>query len=143
MARTYKSQEVINGTFGHLWVNGEIVAEVKSFQVKLDLTWEEVSMADRLTPGRKLIGADISGELTLHKVDSKFQKMYKNAINGEVPDIEFIGAVEDPQAKGAERIMLEEVIFTSLDLMKYEMKTLTEQSLPFNAANYDYLDMIA
>ena len=69
--------------------------------------------------------------------------MGEAAKTGVIPDIELIGKLADPDAYGSERVSISEVTFNSMTLMKFEKKTKMEEELPFNFADYDFLDKIA
>lgn len=41
-----KSKNVINGTYGRVWVGGELWAEVDSFEAKVTVNYEDVNFAN-------------------------------------------------------------------------------------------------
>ena len=81
--------------------------------------------------------------MVLHKVDSKIAKTIADGIrSGVLPDIKFVGKLEDPSTAGAERVEFLEVTIDELMLMKFENKTMLEQEVPFKFADYNFIDMI-
>ena len=60
-------RKIINGTHGTVFLDGEEVAEVKSFQAKLEFQKEEVKIAGKMATGTKYMGYSGKGSLALHK----------------------------------------------------------------------------
>ena len=71
----YASDQVYNGTYGEVWVNGNYLAETKSFRAEVNCNYEAVPQARDLMDGQKLTGLEGQGEMVLHKVsdESAFQ----------------------------------------------------------------------
>ena len=68
----YTSDQVYNGTYGEVWVNGNYLAETKSFRAEVNCNYEAVPQARDLMDGQKLTGLEGQGELVLFMV-SAFQ----------------------------------------------------------------------
>ena len=135
--------KAINGTFGRVWVNNEDYGTVKQFEAKVPLEWESVPIPEKLSPSYKYMGFEIEGTLTGTKIDSRFVKLYSDGIlTGEIPEVDIIARVADPQADGQERVALYGVVFDELTLAKFENNTIVEEEIPFKAASYKYLDQI-
>ena len=56
---------VINGTHGSVIWDGEKLSNIKSYEAKVTMNYEDVSQAEELIDGRKYMGAEISGTMTL------------------------------------------------------------------------------
>ncbi|QSB10444.1 phage tail tube protein [Lysinibacillus fusiformis] len=139
-----KANKQINGTFGTLWVNKEKWMDVESFEATVNFDFEDSNMCEDLATHKKLMGWNGEGTITVKKVYSRgAQLMGEAAKTGIIPDIELIGKLADPDAYGSERVSISEVTFNSMTLMKFEKKTKMEEELPFNFADYDFLDKIA
>lgn len=139
---TKKETKVMRGTFGRVWMNGELLANAKSFEAKLTLEYEEVDVAGELGKHQRLMGYTIEGTITLNKIDSKILNMYQVDLKkGIIPDVKIVSRVADPDSAGTERVELSEVTFDELMLSKYELKALIEEEVPFKAADYNFLDM--
>ena len=81
--------------------------------------------------------------MVFHKVDSSILAMMKDDLKaGKVPEIMIVGALEDPSKIGAERIQFNEVTLDELTLLKFEMKTVGEEEVPFKFADFEPLDLI-
>lgn len=143
MERKFNSSKTMNGTFGKLWVNNELKGNVKSFEAKLTLNYESVDVSNSLGENNRYMGYSISGTMTFHKCDSNFISMYhEGIISGVLPEINVVASLDDPSAWGAERVQLTGVTFDEIQLMKFEQKTLTEESVPFKATAYRLLQKV-
>lgn len=143
MANTFSANKAINGTFGRLWVNDEERANIKSFEAKVTLSWEDVPIADDLGTHKKYMGHAGEGTATFTKFDSYFLKLYAAGIkSGNIPEVSLVAKLSDPASYGAERVKFTEVTFDELTLSKFESKTITEEEIPFKFADYELLDQI-
>ena len=119
------------------------MAEAKSFEGKATMNFEEVNLAGDLGTHQRYMGYAGEGTMVLHKVDSKIAKTIAEGIRtGILPDIKFVGKLEDPTALGAERVEFLEVTIDELMLLKFENKAILELEVPFKFADFNYIDMI-
>ncbi len=144
MADSVKTNQIIRGTYGRVWIDGELFANVKSFEAKLTLNYEEVDLSNDLGKHQRYMGFTGEGTMTLHKVNSKiFAKLAKAIKSGEMPEISVVGKLEDPTALGAERVSFTEVTIDEVMALKFENATIGEEEVPFKFADYEPLDLIA
>lgn len=138
-----KSNRVINGTFGSVWVNGEKWLDVESFEAKVTFNYEDVNMPEDLATHPKWTGWSGEGTITTKKVYSRGARLMSQAIKDRrMPDVKIVGKLADPDSYGAERVSIENVAFTEFTLLKFEQKTMATEELPFRFSKYDYIDMI-
>ena len=136
-------RKIINGTHGTVFLDGEEVAEVKSFQAKLEFQKEEVKIAGKMATGTKYMGYSGKGSLALHKVNSRMIKAIGEQIKeGKEPRFTIIGKLADPDSDGVERIAINNVSFDDLTLFDFEVCALGQTESPFTFTNYDCLDLI-
>jgi len=139
----YKPEQVINGTWGEIWINGEYVAEVKAFQAKVTLEKSEVSMVRRMAKGQKVVGYEGKGTIRLNKVTSRFLKLLNdNMKKGKQTVCTIISKLADPDALGAERIVIKDATFDELTLADWEVRKNLEEEIPFTFSDWDLLDTI-
>lgn len=139
-----KANKQINGTFGAVWVNGEKWLDIESFESKVTINFEDVNMAEDLATHKKMTGWAGEGSMTVKKVYSRGASLMAAAVkNGQVPDVSIVGKLDDPDAYGAERVSISEVTFNEFTLLAFEQKTLATEELPFNFADYDFIDKIS
>lgn len=138
-----EGNQVLLGTHGKVWFDGELFANVKSFEAKLTGTFEDVAISGQLGTDSKYTGYSIEGTMTLHKVDSKVAKMCANGfVTGNVPTFTVIASTDDPQAQGMEKVELSGVHITEMMLHKFEVGTVGEEEVPFRAKAFRYLEEI-
>ncbi|WP_285397645.1 phage tail tube protein [Lysinibacillus sp. fls2-241-R2A-57] len=139
-----KSNKQINGTFGAVWVNGEKWLDVESFEAKVAFDYEDVNMAEDLATHKKAIGWNGEGSITVKKVYSRGAILMADfAKTGQMPDVEIVGRLADPDAFGHERVAIREITFNEFTLLAFEQKTPATEELPFNFADYDFIDKIS
>ena len=66
----FSHNKVIRGTFGRVWVNGELMANVKSFEAKATIDYEDLDINGDFGQKKRYMGYSIAGTMTLHKFDS-------------------------------------------------------------------------
>ena len=143
MAKAYTANQVINGTFGEVWFDDDYLAEVVSGQAKVSLTYDDVKRARCLMVAKKLIKAEGKGSIKLNHVRSNIVKKTSDTIkSGKTPSFKIIMKLEDPDALGAERIVLYGCKLDELTLMDWENGKITEEALSFTYESYELLDVI-
>jgi len=139
----YKAGQVISGTWGEMWLNGNKMSETSSLQAKVSLKKTSVNMCGSLVDGQKVSGMELKGTLKMHKVSSTMINYLSASIkNGKTPEFTIISKLADPDSLGAERIVLKSVIFDELTLIDWEAKKNGEESMPFTFMDWDLLDLI-
>lgn len=136
-------KRTINGKFGKVWWDGELLAEIQGFEAKMSINREEVAFVGEMVPDSKITGVSIEGTLKLKKVYSRGQKKLVEAyLSGKDPRSKIVAGLDDPDAYGAERVSLGNVWFNEVTLMAFENNTLGEEELPFGCTDVEYLDLI-
>ena len=143
MAKAYTANQVINGTFGEVWFDDDYLAEVVSGQAKVSLTYDDVKRARCLMVAKKLIKAEGKGSIKLNHVRSNIVKKTSDTIkSGKTPSFKIIMKLEDPDALGAERVVLKGVTFTELTLADWAAETIGTVTQPFTFYDYEFIDLI-
>ncbi|QMV43742.1 phage tail tube protein [Cohnella cholangitidis] len=133
----------INGSFGSVWWDGELLADIDSFEAKISIDREEVNMAGSLSKDSKMTGWSGEGTMTVKKVYSRAQRKIALAIKrGEDIRSKIVAKLADPDAYGTERVVLENVWFNEVTLMKFEQKTPGTEDIPFGFSDYNFPDLI-
>ena len=139
----FNHNKVIRGTFGKVWVDGERMSNVKSFEAKATIDYEDMDVNGDFGQKKRYMGYSIAGTMTLHKYDSFILAKYHTGVmNGELPEITVVSALDDPTGYGAERVALHDVKFDEITLSKFENRTVTEEEVPFTAGSFEFLDLI-
>ena len=135
--------KVINGTYGTVFLGDDEVAEMKSFQAKLEFQKEEIKVAGQMATDTKLMGYSGKGSLSLHKVNSRMVKALLEQIKeGKDPRFTLIGKLADPNSEGAERIAIKNVSFDDLTLFDFEVGAVGTCECPFTFTDLECIDLI-
>lgn len=131
----YDAKRVMSGTFGTAYADSDKISEVTSFNAKISFTRTDVNMAGSLGKGHKLIGFEVSGELKVNKIRSLFQrKVLDNLAEGKDTLITFKAKLDDPDAWGAEEVIIHDATLSDLTLMDWEVGKLEEDTFQFSGA---------
>lgn len=138
-----ETKRICNGTFGEIWLSGDIVGECKKAQAKIEFNKEEIKQCGVYYTDNKVVGYKGTGSLTLFKVNSRMGIAIADMIKNK-QDVRFtiISKLADPDAYGAERVSLSGVQFDDLTLFDWEAQTVGEVEVPFIFTGYEYLDQI-
>ena len=140
---SYKADQVINGTWGEVWLNDQYMAESTGLEAKYKVTKSDVNQTGTLVKGQKITGIEGSGTLKLNKVSSYMLKLLLSDIkNGIMPDITIISNLKDPAALGNERVKVTGVSFDELTIANWEAGKLGEDSYPFTFREAELIDAI-
>lgn len=138
-----KAENCILGTFGRLYVNNVKIANIKSFELKASLNYEDINVNGNLITQSKYTGATLTGTMVVHKIDSFNIKLVKDAIKtGVMPSIRFMGELTDPNVDGDEAIEVSDVMFDEAILLSFANGEVREESTSFRAGDYHYLSTI-
>lgn len=135
--------KIIRGSFGRLWINGKHLANVKSFELKATMNYEAVNINGELCEQNRYLGYALAGTMLLHKVDTYVAKLVKDGmVTGSLPTIKLVGSLADPDSNGSERVEVYDVTLDEVTLMQFENATVSEESVPFKAGGYRFIDTI-
>ena len=143
MASTFNANSVLLGNFGRLYINNVRVAEIKSFELKASLQYEDILVNGQLITQSKYKGATLTGTMVVHKCNSFNINLVKDAIkNGVMPDIKFMGELDDPNVDGSEAVEVLNVMFDEATLLSFSNGEVREESTAFRAGDFNYLSTI-
>ena len=138
------SEQVFLGTWGELWINGNYMAEATKVRAEVNVKYEEVKRVRKLMNGKKMVGIEGEGEITLQKVSSfMMRKILEDLKKGKAPDATIISKIDDPNAIGAERVALQHCKFSKATLANWERGVQGEETYPFSFEDWDILDKTA
>lgn len=143
MASIMNAQRVILGTWGKLFVNNVRVANIKSFELKASMNYEDILVNGNLITQSKYTGSTLTGTMVVAKVDSFNINLVKDAIKtGVMPSIKFMGELTDPNVDGDEAIEVSDVMFDEATLLSFVNGEVREESTAFRAGDFNYLSTI-
>ena len=142
---SYNASNVINGTYGEVWVDDAYMAQTTGLEAKAGVKKSDVAMVGRLSPGKKVTGIENKGTLKMNHVTSEMKKKIADSIKqGKTPYFTIISKLADPDAINAqaERVKLTGVTFDEVALVDFENGKLGEESYAFEFEDFEFLDTI-
>ena len=141
--RGYESDNVINGTWGELWLDDTYMAEATAFKLEINAKYTSVTRCGKLVDGQKLTGIEAKGAVKLHKISSFVAKRVSDRLKqGKSPSFKIISKLDDPEAFGAERVVAYNCKFDKAILADWEAGKNGEESYSFTCEDWDFLDSI-
>lgn len=139
----FDERKIMRGTFGQVILDGEDLANIKSFQARIEFNKEDVTMARTMATHTRVMSYKGTGSISMHKIDSKMLKLLWNQIKeGKDPRFTIIGGLADPDSMGAERVMIENVSFDDLTIFDFEVGAMGTIETPFTFTNIVPIDEI-
>ncbi len=135
---TYRGRRRWSGNHGQVWINNEKIFEHKSFEAKVVINDEDVTIGDSVD--RKVVGLAGEGEIVIVNVFNRgFSDYLAELKNGHDPRFTIVAKHEDPDMlnAGKERIIIDNVWFEELVLMQFEKGTVRETTIPFGFTPQD------
>lgn len=143
MPQEFKAEQVINGTWGEAWVDGEYLAQTTALKAKVNLKKSSIPMVRRLNEGQKITGIELKGEIKLHKINSTImRKMSEYFKRGKMMTCTIVSNLADPDALGGERVALYNCVFDDLILIDWELGKISEEAYNFTYETWDILQSI-
>jgi len=91
-----------------------------------------------------VVSAAGTGSIRLHKVYSRGAvKQAESVLAGRDVRCTIISKLADPDAWGAERVVLKNVSFDDLTLADWEADTFGKTECPFTFSDFEFLDTVA
>ena len=137
------AKRVVSGTWGEVWLDGDKVSECYGLQAKASFNKEDIALCGQMASDKKVTSIDCTGSLRLHKVTSRMaQAIGENIRNRRDVRFTIVSKLKDPDAYGAERVVLRNVSFDDLTLADWEAKSVGKVECPFTFTDYEFLDVI-
>lgn len=139
----YDERRAINGTWGEVWLEGELVREATALKADVGLDFLDVPMCGDLAKHQKVSGITGTGSITMTKVNSRMSLKLSDMIKaGKTPVFTVISKLADPDAYGSERVVLKNCQFSSLTLADWSAGQIGSITQNFTFTDWDFLDSI-
>lgn len=139
-----EAKRVINGNWGQVWLDSDLVGECTGLEAKVTLTKTDVNFCGDLWKKQKIVGLEGKGTLKLNKVFSRIIiKLKDDIMQGKQTVCTINAKLADPDAYGTERVTILGVVFDELTLVNFEVKKNIEESIPFTFTGFEFPDLIA
>ena len=137
------AKRVVSGTWGEVWLDGDKVSECYGLQAKVSFNKEDIALCGQMASDKKVTSIECTGSLRMHKVTSRMAlAIGENIRNGKDVRFTIVSKLKDPDAYGAERVVLSNVSFDDLTLADWEAKSVGKVECPFTFTDYEFLDEI-
>ncbi len=137
-----RAGQVISGTHGFLWFDGNIAYEVSNFEAKIETDREDVTFSGQMTKDSKLMGVSGTWSATVRKIYSRSKDIAESIMQGKDPRSTLIGKLADPDNGGTERVQFSNCWFDEVTLMAFENGSICEDELSGGFTAFKYLDSI-
>jgi len=142
MATGYEAKNVMNGTQGEIWIDGDYMAQVTEFKASVSIDKTEINMVKKLAKQYKVTGYSGKGSVKMNKISSyMISKMNDNMKAGQQTVCTIISKLSDPDAIGTERVVIKDAVFDELILADWSAKKMGEESYNFTFSDWDILDL--
>lgn len=138
-----QGNRIMSGTWGEVWLDGDYVAECYGLQAKMNMSKEDVNICRQMATDKKTTAISYTGSLKLHKVNSRMAiKVGEKVKHGKDPRFTVISKLDDPDAYGAERVVLRNVSFDDVTLADWEAARKGTVEAPFSFTDHEFLDKV-
>lgn len=128
----FSTDQIINGRFFSLWINGDLHAEVKTASAESSLDTEKVNIAGQLGSEEIVTGASGTGSMTFHKIFGDLGKEINNSIKAGKPfEFDLISELYNPNTEEYERVVIEKCKITKFKVIDADISKLLESSYDF------------
>lgn len=139
----YDAKQVISGTWGQVWYDGEYMAEIMACKAEVGYKKTAIQQACKMMEGQKITGLEPKGEIKLYHINSRVMKKEQEAIKkGKTATHTIIVKVDDPDAIGAERVALYNCVLDKMILADFEIGKMGERSYSFTFDSWEILEEI-
>lgn len=140
-------RDAINGAEGtaFITIDNEVheLFYIKSFTFKSDFTTSGLKVVGTRIEQEKILGAKLSGSLTIYFVTSMYAKIVENYIKtGKVTYFDIMGTIDDQNTTiGKMTVAIKKCKFNSIEIFSLNAEsTFLEKNLEFTALDFDILE---
>lgn len=136
----FQARNTINGKEGRLFLEGEELGFIKTFEADIEKEKEAVKIMGRVLDGHKTSGAAGTGTAVFYKVTSRFiQIMSEYVKTGIDPFFTMQSVLDDKSSgRGTERVTLYGVNFDSVRIASLDVESGSlEEEVPFTFEDFD------
>lgn len=136
------ANRVVSGTWGEVWVDNEIWAELSAAQAKFTYNKSPVNMCGQMAEDAKVTSVKGTGSIEVAKVFTRNIDRSDSLMAGHDVRATIVMKLADPDAYGAERVALYNVSFDDETIMDFAHGQLGKGTYPFTFTRREWLDVI-
>ena len=143
MAVKPTAPRVMNGKWCMVYLNGEPVWETDSYEAKVKIEREDVDFVMQMAKDSKMTGLTGEWSMKIKKVFSRGAQLLANSIKkGQDVRIQIISKLDDPDAYGSERLVVENAWFNELTLQKFENAKMVDEEYSGGFTDFYFPDIV-
>lgn len=143
MAVKPTAPRVMNGKWGMVYLNGEPVWETDSYEAKVKIEREDVDLVMQMAKDSKMTGLTGEWSMKIKKVFSRGAQLLADSIKkGQDVRIQIISKLDDPDAYGSERLVVENAWFNELTLQKFENAKMVDEEYSGGFTDFYFPDIV-
>ena len=136
------ANRVMSGTWGQVWVDNELWAELSAFQAKFTYNKSPVNICGAMAEDAKITSIKGTGSITVAKVFTRNVDAADRLLEGHDVRATIVAKLDDPDAYGAERVALYNVSFDDETIMDFAHGQLGKTTHPFTFTSREWLDKV-
>lgn len=133
---------IMSGTWGEVWVDGELWMELSGAQAKYSYSKSKINMCGNMVTGNKVTAVSGTGTISVHKVYTRERARADSILEGKDVRATVIIKLADPDAFGAERVALYDVSFDDETIADFTAGEPGKVSYPFTFGRREWLDTV-
>lgn len=126
-----RGNKVISGSKGSLWLDGKLMAEVKSIESVATINRETVQMAGKNDEDSKITSIACEGSFVMHKVYSTEKEFVDSFKSGIDKRFQLFVTLDDPDSYGRESVQLDNCWLNEITIAQFEVGSILEREFPF------------
>ena len=140
-----RGNQTLTGTWGEVWVDGELIFVLQKIEVRVEANREDVQIG--FSVDSKITGLKGSGTLSIKKVTTRAKKAMGDLSAGKDVRSQLIAKLQDPDAIDGqiERWSIDNVWWNTIPVINWESGTAVQEDWEFGFTPSDLknLDEIA
>ena len=140
--RPIPANRVMSGTWGQVWVDNELWAELSAAQAKYTYNKAAVNICGAMAEDSKVVSVKGTGSITVAKVYTRNVNRADSLMEGHDVRATIVMKLDDPDAYGAERVALYNVSFDDETIMDFQHGQLGKSTHPFTFTKREWLDVV-
>lgn len=136
------ANRVMSGTWGQVWVDNELWADLSAAQAKISYNKSAVNICGAMAEDSKVTSVKGAGSITVAKVYTRNVNRSDSLMEGRDVRATIVMKLADPDAYGAERVALYNVSFDDETIMDFQHGQLGKTTHPFTFTRREWLDVV-
>lgn len=128
----FRGRNRLSGNWGRLFINGVMIFELSAFECKVTADRDDVIIGQ--SKDSKIVSLTGEGSFTIKQVFTRgYDKLFNNWKEGYDERFIFVGVIRDPDTylHQQERIRIENVAISSLEILKFSKGEVVEKTVDF------------